>query len=285
MTRLEAIGDFPRITMKTQIQYPGRLTRTIERYRRLVSTFVNWPAYLAFKWGWRGERSVLLKTRTGFAIEVPWHVRHAFKDIFLYGTYAHPEITARLPERPVVIDIGGNIGGFSLYALHLRPRARCLTFEPVGGNFRQLQANRNRNPQADWHLFNAAVAGTAGTIQMCSPTGSALATDAFMQRLHDGAQGAAASSETVEARTLENIFREENITHCDWLKVDCEGAEYEIFYQTPPELFQKVSAITLETHVVAGARNNTAALTDYLESLGFRIWLADDDVVYALRNG
>lgn len=271
--------------MKTKLQYPNRLIRTVQHYRRLVATFSNWSSYLAFKWGWYGGKSVVLKTRTGLSMEVPWHVRHAFKDIFLYGTYAHPEIVAQLPERPVVIDIGGNIGGFSLYALDLRPGATCLTFEPMAANFCQLQANRNRNLHADWRLFNAAVAGTSGTVQMCSPTGTELVTDAFMQRLHPGTPTVTAAGLSVAARTLEDVFSGERLTHCDWLKVDCEGAEYEIFYQTPPALFQKVSAITLETHQVAGPRNNAAALIEYLESLGFRIWLADDDVIYALKNG
>lgn len=270
--------------MKTRIQYPNLLVCNWQRYRRLVATFANWPACLAFKWGWTRRRNVMLQTRNGLRIEVPWHVRHAFKDVFLYGTYAHPDLTARLPERPVVIDIGGNVGSFSLYALHLRPHARCLTFEPVTGNFRQLQRNRALNPQANWQLFQAAVAGTAGTIQMCSPTGSALPTDAFIQRLHPGAASTAAG-ETVPARTLGEIFETEKIAHCDWLKVDCEGAEYEILYQTPPALFQKISAITLETHLVAGPRNNAVAITDYLETLGFQISLADDDVVYSLKHG
>ena len=271
--------------MKTRVQYPNRLIRNMQRYRRLVATFANWPAYLAFKWGWTGRRDLVLRTRNGFVIAVPWHVRHAFKDIFLYGTYAHPDLTARLPDRPVVIDIGGNVGGFSLYALYLRPHAHCLTFEPVTGNFRQLQHNHALNPHANWQVFHAAVAGTAGTIQMCSPTGSPLATDAFIQRLHPGAPAGAGACETVPARTLAEIFETEKIAHCDWLKVDCEGAEYEILYQTPPALFKKVSAITLETHAVAGPRNNAESLTDYLETLGFQISLADDDVVYALKHG
>ena len=270
--------------LKAKVQYPNRLVRTARRYQRLFLTFANWPRYLAMKWGWLRRQTLLMKTRSGLQIEVPWELRHAFKDIFLYHTYVHPDILAQLPENPVILDVGGNVGFFSLFALHLRPRAQCLTFEPVSGNFAQLQKNRNGNPQTDWRLFQAAVAGVDGTVRICSPSGRSLVTDAFIQSVHETEASRSGPGEEVEARTLETIFARENIPHCDWLKLDCEGAEYEILYRTPPAVFDRISAITLETHGADGARNNAGALTDYLERLGYDIWLADNTVVYALKH-
>ena len=270
--------------LKAKVQYPNRLVRTAQRYQRLFLAFANWPLYLAMKRGWLCQPCILMKTRSGLRIEVPWELRHAFKDIFLYHTYVHPAILARLPEKPVIIDVGGNVGFFSLFALHLRPLAQCLTFEPVSGNFAQLEKNRSGNPQTDWRVFHAAVAGADGTVRICTPSGTSLATNAFIQTLHGTEAGRAGSFEEVEACSLETIFAREKIQRCDWLKIDCEGAEYEILYRTPPALFDRISAITLETHDADGPGNNADALINYLEQLGYDIWLADDTVVYALKH-
>ncbi len=249
-----------------------------------MRTFTNWPLYLAAKWGCVRRPVLLMQTRSGLQFELPWELRHAFKDIFLYHTYVHPDILARLPEKPVVVDIGGNVGFFSLFAFHLRPRARCFTFEPLGGNFAQLRKNRERNPQADWRLFHGAVAGADGTARLYSPSGHSLATNAFLQSLDGKKAGGPGACEEVKARTLATVFAEEKIQHCDWLKVDCEGAEYEILLRAPPALFDRISTITLETHVVNAPGHNAAALADHLERLGYNLWLADDDVICALKN-
>ena len=268
--------------MKVLIHQPNRVLATVSRYQRLVTTFSNWPLHLAAKWGWLGQRLIILKTRSGWEIEVPCQLRHTLKEIFLYHTYVHREILADLPEKPVVIDVGGNVGFFSLFALHLRPQARCFTFEPVTGNFSQLQKNQRRNPRADWHIFHAAVAGQDGAVQISSPTGQDLVTDASIKRPGRPAARSAGVSETVQACALQTIFEREGISHCDWLKLDCEGAEYEILYNAPSALFDRISCITMETHFGDGSRNNTGAVADYLEGRGYNVWVGGD-VIYAMK--
>ena len=268
--------------MKTQIRSPNRLVNTVLRYQRLVSVFSNWPLHLGAKWGLLGRRTIVLKTRSGWQMEVPWRLQHTFKEIFLYGAYRHPQLLAQLPEKPVVMDIGGNVGFFSLFALDVRPRARCFTFEPMPGNFAQLRRNQQLNPKADWRLFEAAVAGLNGTVRISSPTGDPLVTDAFIENLRKAPLSASGAQVEVAACTLETIFAREGIEHCDWLKLDCEGAEYEILYRTPASLFDRVSAITMETHFLDGPQNNARSLGNHLESLGFDFWLSGD-MVYALK--
>ena len=270
--------------VKTPIRPPNRLVGTVLRYQRLVSGFSNWPLQLAAKWGWLGKNTLLLRTRSGWQIEIPWRLQHTFKEIFLYGSYLHPHLLARLPESPVVVDVGGNVGFFSLFALDLRPGARCFTFEPMKGNFAQLQRNHQLNPKADWRLFQAAVAGKDGTVQIYSPSGQPLVTDAFIGKLRESSGCASGTSDEVAACTLETMFAREGIQHCDWLKLDCEGAEYEILYGAPASLFDRISAITMETHLMDGAMNTTEAISDYLEQLGYDIWLTGD-IVYALKRG
>ena len=86
-------------------------------------------------------------------------------------------------------------------------------------------------------------------------------------------------------RVGQQIFTDHAIAQCDWLKLDCEGAEYEILYQAPPEIFERITAISLETHPVDERQNNSAALMDFLEQRQFQVYHADDAVIYALKPG
>ena len=44
----------------------------------------------------------------------------------------------------------------------------------------------------------------------------------------------------VDAISLERIFEENGLWRVDLLKVDCEGSEYPIFYDSPAHLFDKI---------------------------------------------
>ena len=48
--------------------------------------------------------------------------------------------------------------------------------------------------------------------------------------------------------TLDDIFFENNVECCDLLKMDCEGAEYEIILSASMETLKKISQIIMEYH-------------------------------------
>ncbi|MBN6041292.1 FkbM family methyltransferase [Amycolatopsis sp. 195334CR] len=62
-----------------------------------------------------------------------------YQEIFRDNCYLGPGI--RLPDDPVVVDAGANVGLFSLYLKSRYPRARVLAVEPVPSTFRALRAN------------------------------------------------------------------------------------------------------------------------------------------------
>ncbi|NIP39174.1 MAG: methyltransferase domain-containing protein [Candidatus Dadabacteria bacterium] len=48
--------------------------------------------------------------------------------------------------------------------------------------------------------------------------------------------------------SLNDIFSENSIDHCDFLKVDCEGCEYHIFKDVADEVLDKIDYMALEVH-------------------------------------
>jgi hypothetical protein len=88
---------------------------------------------------------------------------------------------------------------------------------------------------------------------------------------------------TVEAVSLPDIFASNRLDHIDLLKLDCEGAEYDILYRCPDSLLQRVNLIAMETHNGVRTNENTEALCAFLKEKGFTIRMGDKHFVWAWR--
>jgi hypothetical protein len=74
----------------------------------------------------------------------------------------------------------------------------------------------------------------------------------------------------VEAISLNDLFAANAITRCDFLKLDCEGGEYEILFHASDETLAKIRHICLEYH------NHLTPYSDvdlgrYLQNKGFQV--------------
>ena len=58
----------------------------------------------------------------------------------------------------------------------------------------------------------------------------------------------------------------------DILKIDCEGAEFEILYNLPQEYFKRIEKIRLEYHNhLSDKKNNSEYLMEFLKKNGFKV--------------
>ena len=71
--------------------------------------------------------------------------------------------------------------------------------------------------------------------------------------------------------TLASVMDENKITTIDFLKLDCEGAEYPILYGTPVEVLEKIAAMAIETHHGKNKDENMDSLAEYLQKNGFTV--------------
>jgi FkbM family methyltransferase len=167
-----------------------------------------------------------------------------------------------------VIDIGGNIGTFALHAARCASRGRVLSFEPDSVNFRLLERNLRLNGCKTVTAVRAAVAGTPGDVTLfCASEGG-------FHSIRAGRGRRTERTEVVPAVTLQQIFDDYQIDRCHFLKLDCEGAEYEILYALPPAYYRRIDRISMEYHGVDDPvvrRRDADALAAHLEAQGFRI--------------
>lgn len=136
-------------------------------------------------------------------------------------------------KRPVstIVDIGGNIGLFSLWAWHHFPNAKILTFEPNPRVFGFLSKNLSPT-NAVPHLVG--VASTPGRAVMNDSTDSRMASTS------------PTPSGEIELVTLSQIV-EKSGGSIDILKMDCEGAEWDIFKDK--HAFDSIKVIRMEYHL------------------------------------
>jgi len=66
------------------------------------------------------------------------------------------------------------------------------------------------------------------------------------------------------------LFERFNISRCDFLKLDCEGSEFDIILDSDPSLWCRVTRIVMEYHDHVSDRFSHRDLLQKLETLGFR---------------
>jgi len=141
----------------------------------------------------------------------------------------------------IVIDIGAHVGIFAIYVAKRHPEVSVLAFEPDPVNFSNLLANIAVNGVVNIVAHQLAVTrdGRPFTLHR-PPDNSAAAGGYFTPR-----DGCAAS--TVDSITLDEILERNAIRRCKLLKIDCEGAEYEILTST--NVLDRVEWLSGEFHV------------------------------------
>ncbi len=157
-----------------------------------------------------------------------------------------------------VVDVGANIGVFSLWAERLG--ANVTAFEPEPRTFASLVTN---------------VAG-----RRISPTQAALAGGSVSSvRLYlsdvDSTRNTLVGKEIESGKPLRDFVDVPTVTlaevvgsGCDLLKLDCEGAEFEALRGATDETLRRAQRIILEFHRFAGSPE---AIVDRLEAAGMTV--------------
>jgi FkbM family methyltransferase len=165
-----------------------------------------------------------------------------------------------------IVDVGAGTGEFAVSVARRNPRSIVHAFEPLPESFALLEENVRLNGLSNVHAVQKAVAGAAGAVTLHAPSG--LAGQHRTTRERDAPPLDAIPA---DATTLDAAFAELGTPGCDFLKIDCEGAEYEILFAASAATLRRVRHIAMEYHEGVTA-HSSADLQRFLESHGFRVW-------------
>jgi len=162
-----------------------------------------------------------------------------------------------------ILDIGGHLGFFSLYASLFNSKVPIYTFEPHEGNYQLLKQNLKQNRVKNVHPKQVAVGAEQKQIQL-------QISQEDLNHSTTKALEPTGEIQAVQQTTLERIFKKNRIETCELIKMDCEGAEFDILYTAPDWIFEKTKHLFLEYHDwVEGQSSNQ--LKHFLEKKGYRV--------------
>lgn len=162
----------------------------------------------------------------------------------------------------VIVDIGANIGCFSLLASNRAKFGKVYSYEPGTENFLYLKRNLKLNNIANCFAYQNCISSTSGKKKLfLEPGGN---NSLYQNKKND-------FSIEVEGMTLQDIIFQNNIEKIDFLKMDIEGGEYEVLFNTPVEILKKIKRIALEYHHnIEKYRKND--LIKFFNSCGFEVF-------------
>lgn len=158
------------------------------------------------------------------------------KKIFLLDEYSIPfNVSPKF-----IVDAGANIGMATLYFATRFPEARVIAIEPEGSNFNLLQRNCAGLPNVT--LMHAALWPADQTVCITNPE-----AEKWSFKVADAA-AQASSAQTVPGVSVPKLLEMAPNGRIDWLKLDIEGAELELFSSDAEAWLNKVGIITVELH-------------------------------------
>lgn len=172
------------------------------------------------------------------------------------GEYRWPGLTPEAGWH--VVDVGANIGVFSLWAERLG--ADVTAFEPEPRTFASLVAN---------------VTGRRISPRQAALVGRAVPAVRLYLSEMDSTAHTLAGKEIETGEALRDYVDVPTVTltdavgsGCDLLKLDCEGAEFEALLGAEDETLRRAQRIILEFHRIAGS---PAAIVERLEAAGMEV--------------
>ncbi len=215
----------------------------------LLAGIKNWKELFAIFLGkpfvgimWLELRRKDLKIGVGSKMEA-WSVKETLIDRMYekHGTTIQPGW--------VVVDIGAAIGEFTVEAA--LAGARVHAFEPNPGSINILRQNVRANGLNGVETYNLGVWSHTDEIPLHFyndeplQAASGNRADAEVEDIKSTSIGVISLAEL-----LEKVAEPINL-----LKLDCEGAEYEILLDQTPEVFEKIERIVMEYHDLPDGRN------------------------------
>lgn len=185
----------------------------------------------------------------------PYELVKTYKEIFVEEIYQF-ETTK---THPVILDCGANIGLSTIYFKTIYPNAIVHAFEPDASLFEILSKNIHSNQFKEVELHQAAI-WTENTTLSFDNKGS--------EGSHIDTSGQSANK--VKAIKLSSILA--NLDAVDFLKMDIEGAEYEVVKDCAEHL-HKIENFFLEYHGKASDTNKLNELLNIVEKAGFKVYI------------
>ena len=186
------------------------------------------------------------------------------REVLVEETYR--EVLPLLPQKGLrVVDIGANLGSFTIWLSQAAKVEEAFCFEPEPGSFQLLGFNLARNGCGFAHALDMAVGGQSRTASISLKQDSPGGTNIY---------GPSPDGERPRGSAIRVVALSEWLGQTpgtfDLLKMDCEGSEWEIVRQTSRSDLARFRAVIAEVHADPEEGQPVEQFGALLEAVGFR---------------
>ncbi len=147
----------------------------------------------------------------------------------------------KIKEKDIVIDIGAHVGYFSIYSSINAKNGKIFAFEPYDKSFKVLIKNLEINQIKNVIPQNLGVTRESGTNTLYFKKNFAIGNSIYKNTDSD-------SKIEIKTISLQDIIKNNDIQKINILKLDCEGAEYQILLNLNHQTLEKIDKIVSEMH-------------------------------------
>ena len=221
----------------------------------------NWYLYPLVYFKLTKKDYVIFETRSGLKIKIRVNSTDlmALTHVWMIQEYSDDDFP--ISNDDVIIDVGAHIGLFALFASQFCKNGKIFCYEPIKENYKILIENIEMNQIQNIFPNNLAVTKETSRVKIF---------------LNDDQSGHSMFIQNknfveVDSKSLSDIFIDNGIKECDFLKLDCEGAEYEIIESLPSDLFTKINKTAIEYHMVDTKPELLEQLINKLKQFSFSV--------------
>lgn len=187
-----------------------------------------------------------------------WIIGSSTHDCWL-GCYEYDKqqlLITKVQEGSTFFDIGANVGFYTLLASVLAgARGHIYSFEPVRRNLNYLYRHLGLNNISNVSVFEVAVSDHSGTSSFDSGTGPSTGKISPNGEI------------SVDVVSLDTLYAEGKISLPDCIKIDVEGAEYQVLNGALALLRRSHPIIFLAIH----GDEERRACCALLQTLGYQL--------------
>ena len=165
-----------------------------------------------------------------------------------------------LPSRPVVVDVGANLGQFNLFCRTYLQAERIISIEPLPSCFQLLIENAKRPSDCINMLVTEQESENRFFVACDSQLSSTVRTDG----------GDYCGEIMVRGMPLERLLEASAVDRINLLKIDTEGSEMDVL-RSAGELLDKTDVVLVEMSIFRKNTGSMFAVGNFLEARGFRL--------------
>jgi FkbM family methyltransferase len=206
----------------------------------LFAGIKNWPVMLKVFLGLTVPKPIMIELKNGlrFHVRTPMDI-WVLKEACIEHQYEGASV--KIEDNWNILDVGAGLGDFAVTVAKEHPHSKVYAFEPFPESFDLLQENVRLNRIENVIAFPQAIGAQTGSLQL-----HAVSAEAVQQSTI--APVATSHGIQVQCIALDDILSQLNLTHFDYMKMDCEGAEYSVFFSAGASTLKKIDRICLEYH-------------------------------------